>query len=605
MTDNYVRRAILLFLVTLAGVIIYNVWLMESSAPGLSYTRFMSQLQSGEISKVHIKGGDITGTDIYNRKFSTFVPDIQTIMPLLQEKKVEITAENDRPSGLSSVVSNLIPVFLILGAWFIFMKQKNAKESNFAKTKAKAFTKSGNKVVFDDIAGIPEAKEELVEIVEFLKLPEKYSRLGGQMPKGVLLQGPPGTGKTLMAKAIAGEAGVPFFSIGGSDFVEMFVGVGASRVRELFTEAKKNAPCIIFIDEIDAIGSKRSGGSTSGGGQDEREQTLNALLVEMDGFESQETVIIIAATNRPDVLDPALLRPGRFDRQVTIPLPDVKGRLRILEVHSKNIILSKSTHLPEIARSIPGFSGADVANLVNEAALMAARSNKNSVDMQDFEAAKDKIIMGLERKHIAISEKEKRITAYHEAGHAIVARLLPETDPLHKITIIPRGRALGLTQQLPIDERHTYSTTYLINRIKTLFGGRAAEDIVFGQKTTGASNDLVAATDIASRMVCEWGMNEEIGPLAYIQTQDSFLGTSATSRSYSELTAREIDHQIKSMLERCYKETVELLETNNEFLHKLAEVLLVHETIDAEEVNIVFQCYINRSDYDLESVRNL
>ena len=375
----------------------------------------------------------------------------------------------------------------------------------------------------------------------------------------------------------------------------MFVGVGASRVRELFKEAKKMAPCIIFIDEIDAIGSKRSAGGSAGGGHDEREQTLNALLVEMDGFESAKTVIIIAATNRPDVLDPALLRAGRFDRQITIPLPDVKGRLRILEVHAKKIKMSRGVRLADIARSIPGFSGADTANLVNEAALMAARRGKKVVELEDFEEAKDKIIMGLERKSMVISEKEKRITAYHEAGHAIVAKLLPETDALHKITIMPRGRALGLTQQLPLDERHTYSTLYLENRIKTLFGGRAAEEIVFNQRTTGASNDLLSATEIATRMVCEWGMNDTIGPLAITSTQEGFLGGTSTSRSHSEQTAREIDRQVKELLDRCYEETMDLLKTNNEFLHRLAEVLLVHETIDAEEVDIVLKCSVKKA----------
>ncbi len=590
MGNNYVRNAIILFILTAFGIAVYNVWVSETTPPAVTYTSFLEQLRKGEIIKVHLKGGEIRGVDKYDREFSTYAPDITVLMPLLEEKHVEITAESDKTSGIAGLMTSLMPVLLILGAWFIFTRSKGKKTSSFGKDKAKDYSKDEYKVTFGDVAGIPEAKEELMEVVDFLKFPEKYRELGAQIPKGVLLQGPPGTGKTLMAKAISGEAGVPFFSLSGSDFVEMFVGVGASRVRELFKEAKKTAPCIIFIDEIDAIGSRRSGGDLAGGGHDEREQTLNALLVEMDGFESAKTVIIIAATNRPDVLDPALLRAGRFDRQVTIPLPDVKGRLRILEVHAKKIKMSRNVRLADIARSIPGFSGADTANLVNEAALMAARHGKNAVDMEDFDEARDKIIMGLERKSMVISEKDKRITAYHEAGHAIVAKLLPETDALHKITIMPRGRALGLTQQLPLDERHTYSTLYLINRIKTLFGGRAAEEIVFNQRTTGASNDLMSATEIATRMICEWGMNDIIGPRSIVSTQEGFLGGNTSTRSHSEQTAKEIDRQVRELLERCYDETLELLKTNNEFLHKLAEVLLVHETIDAEEVNIVLAC---------------
>ncbi len=594
MGNNYVRNAIILLILTALGIGAYNIWESETTPPSISYSTFLEQLRKGEIKKVHIKGGELRIVDKYDRHFSTFAPDITVLMPELDKYNVEVTAESSKISGIEGVLNSLLPVLLILGAWFIFTRNSGQKASSFGKDKAKDFSRAEHRVTFDDVAGIPEAKEELMEVVDFLKFPEKYRKLGAQIPKGVLLQGPPGTGKTLMAKAIAGEAGVPFFSLSGSDFVEMFVGVGASRVRELFKEAKKMAPCIVFIDEIDAIGSKRSAGGSAGGGHDEREQTLNALLVEMDGFESNKTVIIIAATNRPDVLDPALLRAGRFDRQITIPLPDVKGRLRILEVHAKKIKISRAVRLAEIARSIPGFSGADTANLVNEAALMAARHGKEVVELEDFEEAKDKIIMGLERKSMVISEKEKRITAYHEAGHAIVAKLLPETDALHKITIMPRGRALGLTQQLPLDERHTYSTLYLENRIKTLFGGRAAEEIVFNQRTTGASNDLLSATEIATRMVCEWGMNDTIGPLSIVSTQEGFLGGTSTARSYSEKTAQEIDRQVKELLDRCYQETLDMLKANNEFLHKLAEVLLVHETIDAEEVDIVLKCSVKQ-----------
>jgi cell division protease FtsH len=453
------------------------------------------------------------------------------------------------------------------------------------------------RITFADVAGITEAKEELQEIVEFLKNPEKYSRLGGRIPKGVLLQGAPGTGKTLLAKAIAGEASVAFFSMGGSDFVEMFAGVGASRVRELFQEAKKSAPCLIFIDEIDAIGGRRSSGQSSGS-SDEREQTLNALLVEMDGFASEDTVIMIAATNRPDILDPALLRPGRFDRQITLSLPDVKGRLKILEVHAKKIVTAREIDLPAIARSIPGFSGAEIGNLVNEAALMAARRNKDAVEMSDFEEAKDKIVMGLERKSIAVSEKDRRLTAYHEAGHAIVGLLMEETDPLHKITIIPRGRAMGLTQQVPLDDRLTYSRDYLLNRIAILMGGRAAEALVFNRLTTGASNDILQATDIAARLVGEWGMSVELGPVAYRHSGEGFLGDSGQPRPHSEMIARRIDEEIRKLVGDCYDQAADLLKKHNRFLHKFAEALLLNETMDAEEVDIVYRSYLKERELE-------
>jgi cell division protease FtsH len=518
-------------------------------------------------------------------------------MPLLLSKSVEISAEPVEP-GIGGFLQSLIPVVLILGGWLIFNRSQSGKGSGssgsgFGKGKGSHLLPIGmSKITFADVAGIEEALGELTEIVESLRHPEKFSKLGGHIPKGILLQGPPGTGKTLLARAIAGEASVPFYSIGGSDFVEMFVGVGASRVRELFTEAKKNAPCIIFIDEIDAIGGKRSGGSASGS-NDEREQTLNALLVEMDGFSSDETVILVAATNRPDMLDPALLRPGRFDRQVTIALPDAKGRLKILEVHSKKIVMTIGINLSAIAKSIPGFSGAEIANLVNEAALSAAKHGKQAVTLADFEEAKDKIVMGLARKNAVISEKDRRVTAYHEAGHAIVATLLPETDPVHKITIIPRGRALGLTQQMPLDDRYTYSKEYILNRIKILMGGRVAEELIFGRLTTGASNDILSATEIATRLICEWGMNATIGPVAHMHDQGGFLGGSSTMKPYSEQTAQRIDREIKKTIEACHAETRQLLMDNNKFLHTLAEALLINETIDAEEMSIVYHCYMS------------
>jgi len=591
-----IQTGLLLILLTVIGVIGYNIYLQETTPPAWSYTKFLDHLQNGKIKNVKLKGGQIHFADSNDQTFSTFSPDIGSLMPHLLEKNVEINAEPG-PGGSSNWIQSLIPIMLILGGWALFTKSKSG-QSRSSKEKSSLLTPEKNSTVtFDDVAGISEAREELKEVVLFLKEPEKFSRLGGQLPKGVLLQGPPGTGKTLLAKAIAGEASVPFYSMGGSDFVEMFVGVGASRVRELFSEAKKNAPCIVFIDEIDAIGGKRSGGNATGS-NDEREQTLNALLVEMDGFSSDETVIVVAATNRPDTLDPALLRPGRFDRQVTIGLPDLKGRTKILAVHAKKITKSPYIELSAIARSIPGFSGAEIANLVNEAALLAARKNKKQVDMSDFEEAKDKIILGLARKDMVISEKERRITAYHESGHAIVAQLLPETDPVHKITIMPRGRALGLTQQMPVDDRHTYSKEYLLNRIQTLLGGRIAEEIIFGQLTTGASNDLVSATEIARRFVCEWGMSDVIGPIVHIHEQSDFMGGGSSTRPYSEQTAIAIDNEIKQIVTDCYEKTKKLLKENNKFLHKLAEALFVNETVDAEEMDIVLHCYLNEKEVE-------
>ncbi len=595
---NNIQTGLWMLLLTGIAIIGYNIYLAETTAPAQSYTNFLNELQDDKIKSVHLKGGAITGVDVLDREFSSFSPEVGTLMPLLAKYNVEISAEAPPAGSFGGGLKSMLPLLLILGAWFIFTRNKSG--DGFGKKKGTRFTPVTNSnVTFNDVAGIAEARTELKEVVDFLKYPEKFSRLGGHIPKGVLLQGPPGTGKTLLAKAIAGEAHVPFFSMGGSDFVEMFVGVGASRVRELFTEAKKNSPCIIFIDEIDAIGGKRSGGTASGGG-DEREQTLNALLVEMDGFGSNETIIIVAATNRPDILDPALLRPGRFDRQVTISNPDIKGRKMILEVHIKKIAASKNINLPEIARSIPGFSGADIANLVNEAALTAARDGKDSVDMEDFENAKDKIVMGLERKDAVISEKNRRITAYHEAGHAIVAKLLPETDPLHKVTIIPRGQALGLTQQVPLEDHLTYSKEYILNRIKILMGGRSAEEQIFGRLTTGASSDILSATEIATRLICEWGMSDIIGPIAYLQEQGSFLGGQSMAKSHSEQTARLIDSEVKRVITECYEETKQLLHDNNKLLHKLAEALLVNETVDGEEVDIVLHCYIKEKKMEEE-----
>jgi len=579
------RNLLILLIAAVAVLIGVNFWKAEKKLPYVDYSTFLGQLADNEITKVTIEGGTIEATDKFDRQFQTFAPDIQSILEKMEKQNIAITT---RPStGASSIFSPLL-LIIVLGGWMYFLMRQQ-KGGGFTKSNALLIPEKKQNITFEDVAGIPEAKEELVETVEFLKNSSKFTKLGGRIPKGVLLQGPPGTGKTLLAKAIAGEAGVPFYSMSGSDFVEMFVGVGASRVRNLFDQAKKNAPCIIFIDEIDAVGRSR-GAAGSQGGQDEREQTLNALLVEMDGFKSGETVIIVAATNRPDVLDPALLRPGRFDRQVSILPPDVKGREKILQVHATKLVMNKEVDLGFVARSTPGFTGAELANLMNESALMAARKNKNFIETSDIEEAKDKILMGAERKGMVISEQERKVTAYHEAGHAIIAQLLPEADPVHKITIIPRGRALGVTQQLPLDDRHSYSREFLRSRVMTLLGGRTAEEIVFNQFTTGASSDLQSATEIATRMVCEWGMSDLLGPRAYVVADQSFLQTGAIKRSYSEETAQAIDMEINKIIEDCYQETMIILEGKIGYLHKLAENLLESETIDAEAVNIILKC---------------
>lgn len=586
-----VQAGLLMIFLTIIAVLGYNAYLWETTPPEKTYTAFLADLKNNQIASVHLIGTEVRGKDTANREFITFSPDISTLMPSLLTADVTISAE--KPAAMFDRILRLtMLVMVMVGLWFVFSKRQSAGNTIWKTNKFQPKSTPGETRTFTDVAGIDEASDELLEIVDFLRNHEKYNSLGGRIPKGVLLQGPPGTGKTLLARAIAGEASVPFYSIGGADFVEMFAGVGASRVRELFSLAKKNAPSIIFIDEIDAIGSKRSSGS--GGSHEEREQTLNALLVEMDGFSSNETVIVIGATNRPDVLDPALLRPGRLDRQVTISLPNLHGRIKVLEVHTRQITISPAVNLTLIAQGIPGFSGADIANLVNEAALTAARYEKLFVEMVDFEEAKDKILLGLERKNAAINEQERRIIAYHEAGHAIVAKLLPDTDELHKITIIPRGLALGLTQQIPIEERYTYSLEYLLNRIKILLGGRIAEKIVFNHLSTGAANDIASATDFAARLVCEWGMSSIIGSTVYRRQQQRYLGNTETSAQYSEETAREIDLEIRKIINTCYAETEKLLRRHNRLIHELAEILLINETIDAEEVDIVMQCYTNR-----------
>ena len=557
----------------------------------LTYSDFLEAVQQGKVAEVTIRKQQLTGKykgDVLGgQEFkTTLLEDDPDLAKTLRQAGVRIRAEEPRENPLLAVLLTWAPVLLIVGLWIFFMRQMQTggnKALSFGKSKAKLLNTSGKKVTFKDVAGVEEAKEELQEIVEFLKEPQKFQKLGGRIPKGVLLMGPPGTGKTLLARAIAGEANVPFFSISGSDFVEMFVGVGASRVRDLFEQGKKNAPCIIFIDEIDAVGRHRGAGL--GGGHDEREQTLNQLLVEMDGFESNEGVILIAATNRPDVLDPALLRPGRFDRRVVVDRPDINGRLGILKVHTRNIPLDENVNLMVIARGTPGFAGADLSNLVNEAALIAARRNKKKVDMEDFEFAKDKVLMGVERKTLMLTDEEKRVTAYHEAGHALVAVFTPGSDPLHKVTIIPRGRALGLTMQLPTEDKYTYRKQYVEAQIAILMGGRVAEELTQDDITTGAGNDIERATEMARRMVCEWGMSE-LGPLSFGSKEEPvFLGRDFAQRAdYSEDTALRIDHAVSRIVQTGYERATAILGENRDVLDRIARDLLERETLDGEEV---------------------
>jgi len=561
----------------------------KSSQKDVIYSEMLSYLEKGEISEVTVQGETITGKLSNGNVFRTYTPKDDKIVTQLREKGVKISAKppEESPWYMTLLVS-WFPMLLLIGVWIFFMRQMQSgggKAMSFGKSRARLITDKSKKVTFADVAGIDEAKAELEEVIDFLKDPKKYTKLGGRIPKGLLLVGPPGTGKTLLARAIAGEADVPFLSISGSDFVEMFVGVGASRVRDLFSQAKKNAPCIIFIDEIDAVGRHRGAGL--GGGHDEREQTLNQLLVEMDGFESNEGVILVSATNRPDVLDPALLRPGRFDRQVIVPLPDVKGREKIFQVHARKAPIAEDVDFAVIARGTPGTSGADIENLVNEAVLSAARANKEKVNMSDFEFAKDKILMGTERKTMVISDTEKRNTAYHETGHALVARLMPGTDPIHKVTIIPRGRALGLTQQLPVDEKHTYPRDYLNKNIAILLGGRAAEELVLHDLTTGAGNDIERATNLARKMVCEWGMSEKLGPLSYGKKEEQiFLGREfATHKDYSEETAKNIDVEVMSVVMMNYEKAKKLLSDHIEILHRIAMELLEKEVLNGTEID--------------------
>lgn len=593
--NSRVKNLLFWVFVCLFMILLFNLFTVPNQNPEdpVIFSEFMTHLERGDIEKVIIKDNNISAILRDGTRINTYLVEYPDLVKVLQAKSVQIEAKppDDNPWYITFLFS-WGPFILFLGLWFFLMRQMQMggnRALSFGKSRARMLTEDKKKTTFADVAGVDEAKEEVMEIIDFLKDPKKFQKLGGRIPKGVLIIGPPGTGKTLLAKAIAGEASAPFFSISGSDFVEMFVGVGASRVRDLFEQGKKHAPCIIFIDEIDAVGRLRGAGL--GGGHDEREQTLNQLLVEMDGFDTTDGVILIAATNRPDVLDPALLRPGRFDRQVVVNHPDVRGRSEILNVHTKKVPISSDVDMQKIARGTPGFTGADLENLVNEAALWAARLDKTSVDQIDFENAKDKVMMGVERKSMVLSEEEKRTTAFHEAGHALMAKLLPGTDPVHKVTIIPRGRALGMTMQLPIDDRHSYSKDFLFNSLSILFGGRVAEELIFQNVTTGAGNDIERATELARKMVCEWGMSEKLGPLTFGKKEEEvFLGRDfGSKRDFSEQVALEIDKEVRQFVMDAYERTKRILTEHIHSLHALAEALLEKEVLDGMEIDEILQ----------------
>ncbi len=593
--NDLAKNLMLWVVIAIVLMTVFNNFGPKSTAgQPINYSDFINEVQQGRIQKVEIEEHTVKGTRIDGSRFTTITPpdDPKMVDDLLtNDVEVKVTGPNEH-GLLMTIFINWFPMLLLIGVWIFFMRQMQGGGGgrgamSFGKSKARMLGEDQVKTTFADVAGVEEAKEEVGELVEFLSDPSKFQRLGGKIPRGVLMVGSPGTGKTLLAKAIAGEAKVPFFTISGSDFVEMFVGVGASRVRDMFDQAKKHAPCIIFIDEIDAVGRHRGAGL--GGGHDEREQTLNQLLVEMDGFEGNEGVIVIAATNRPDVLDPALLRPGRFDRQVVVPLPDVRGREQILKVHMRKVPMADNAKASIIARGTPGFSGADLANLVNEAALFAARGNKRLVDMEDLEKAKDKIMMGAERRSMVMSEDEKKLTAYHEAGHAIVGRSMPSHDPVYKVSIIPRGRALGVTMFLPEVDRYSHSKEFLESQICSLFGGRIAEELIFGpdKVTTGASNDIMRSTELARNMVTKWGLSEKLGPLTYSEDEgEVFLGHSvAQHKAVSDETAHDIDQEIRSIIDRAYARAEEILKTNIDKLHNMAKALMKYETIDSDQID--------------------
>jgi cell division protease FtsH len=586
--NNILKNLIIWIVVIFLVIFFWNIF-QESGGKKkeIAFSEFLDSIILGNVEEVTISGNKIEGKFKDERQFKTVAPSQYTdLIKILRDKNVSIVVKDTTPNPIVSLIGSLSPFILIFILWLLFIKQLQVggnKAFTFGKSRAKLVTDSSKRVTFEDVAGVDEAKEELKEIIEFLKDPQKFQRLGGRIPKGVILIGPPGTGKTLLAKAVAGEANVPFFSISGSDFVELFVGVGASRVRDLFDQAKKHAPCLVFIDELDAVGRERGAGL--GGGHDEREQTLNQLLVEMDGFDPNDGIIVIAATNRPDILDSALLRPGRFDRRIVVNKPDVKGREEILKVHTRKVPLAPDVDLKLLAKTTPGFSGADIANMVNEAALNAARNNQKFVTMKDFEFAKDKVLMGAERKSLIISDEEKKIVAFHEAGHVIVANSIPEADPIHKVSIIPRGLALGVTQQLPLDDRYNYTKSYLEAQIAVLLAGRIAEEIALEKETTGAGNDFEQATEIARKMVCKWGMSD-LGPLTYADKDDMvFLGRDlAVRKDFSEETARKIDEEIKKIITTNYNRAKEILENKKDALFKLAETLLEKESLTGDEI---------------------
>lgn len=588
--NKFFKNVLFYFLIIVVIVWMFDFYTEKGAKPAeISYTSFMQHVQADEIKQVKIVDNVISGKLKNGKEFSTVAPNDSKLVEKLEQKNVDIKAElPPQPPWWMSILSSLLPMLIIVGLWFMLMNQGGAgggKVMNFGKSRARRYDEDKMKITFKDVAGAEEAKQELEEVVEFLKSPQKYNDLGAKIPKGVLLYGPPGTGKTLLAKAVAGEAGVPFFSISGSDFVEMFVGVGASRVRDLFDQAKKSAPCIVFIDEIDAVGRQRGAGL--GGGHDEREQTLNQLLVEMDGFSANEGIIMIAATNRPDILDPALLRPGRFDRQIVVDRPDIKGRTEILKVHCKGKPVGQDVSLDVIAQRTPGFTGADLSNLVNEAALLTARRDKKVINMPEMEEAAERVIMGPERKSRVISDKEKRLTAYHEGGHTIVGMLLEHTDPVHKVTIIPRGRAGGYTLSLPKEDKYYATRSEMLDELKVLLGGRVAEALVLKEISSGASNDLQRATQLARQMICEYGMSENIGPVTFGHRQDQvFLGRDiARDKDYSEEVAAEIDKEVRAFIEDAYAATEKLLSENLDKLHVIAKALMERETLEEEEIN--------------------
>ncbi len=595
---NIGKTLIIWIVISVLVLLLYNFFFSGKGfystfgVPTISYSKFLDKVNKGKIKEVIIDGQKITGKLSSGNTVITYAPKDNDLIKLLKEKKVEINVKPaNQNSWISSFLISWLPFIILIVLWIIFLRQLQPgnKPFSFVKSRAKLVKEGNTKVTFNDVAGIEEVKEELQDVVEFLKNPQKFTKLGARIPKGILLVGPPGTGKTLLAKAVAGEAGVPFFSISGSDFVEMFVGVGAARVRDLFAQAKSQAPCIIFIDEIDAVGRQRGAGL--GGGHDEREQTLNQLLVEMDGFDTEEGIVVLAATNRPDILDPALLRPGRFDRQVVVPPPDLNGREAILKLYAKKFKVDPSVDFRALAKSTPGFTGADLENMLNEAALIAAKKGKERIETEDLEEAKDKILMGRERKGVILSEEERKIIAYHEAGHALVAYYLPDPDPVHKISIIPRGQALGVTQQLPLDDRHIYTEEYLLKKITVLLGGRVSEEIVFNKISSGAQDDLKKATQIARKMVCNWGMSKKLGPITFGKNEEHiFLGKEMFQiKDFSEETARIIDEEIKNIVLSCYEKAKTILIQYIHKLHKVAQTLLEEETLDADRFRFLLE----------------